>query len=348
MNPKVCIPPTPPIFVLGCQRSGTTWLANILDSSPDLLLFMEPFSAPYGIFPEFPSQFFFSERSSPRLDYLLQKKMPLKLLRYKGMISQRSLYDPKWFKIEKWLCKVGCKSMGMLPHQIKKKLLNFQLLNLNRMDTDLPLYPKNNQPTFWAIKELRFAGKIPVLLSAFPQARFLVIIRHPAATVHSILTWFGRGRLTELRHDLETYLEKIETQPIAAPYKDLIARCRQRGLAHKVALYWRVSYETLLKQLNHNPNTYFLVYEKLASQAEVTVEQLFAKFDIPLSASVKDYLAYSSKTELEEVTAITTVRDSATHYKGWCDKISDDTRHAVEEMTTGSVLLKKFEPFYDC
>jgi hypothetical protein len=215
------------------------------------------------------------------------------------------------------------------------------------MDDAFPIYPKNRQPTIWVIKELRLAGKIPVLLSAFPQARFLVIIRHPAATVHSILSWFQRGRLGELHQELETYLEKIEIQSVSAPYKHLIARCRQGTLAHRVAFYWRVSYETLFNQLSEHCNACFLIHEQLALQPRATITQTFSRLKIPYSASVEQYLSHSTKESPDQASAITTVRNSATYYRSWMDKISQETQQAAMEITRDSFLLPYFEPFYE-
>ena len=335
------------IFVLGCERSGTTWLANIMDSSPETLLFMEPFSIPYRIFSEFPERSYFLENSSPYLDHFLRTKFPARLTKYKKLFSEHAIYEPNCFRREKWLSQLGYKQKRFLPEQLKKRLMGFQLLNLNRMDDDFPIYQKNRRPAIWAIKELRLAGKIPVLLSAFPHARFLVIIRHPVATVNSILTWFGRGRLTELRRELEVYLEKIEVQSVSKPYKRLLDLCRNGTLAHKTALYWRISYETLFKRLVRHPNAHFLVYEQLASQPKSTVEEVFAKFNIPWSTSVTDYLSYSSRSNPVKPTALNTVRESRTYFQAWCSHVSDDLRQSVDEITFDSTLTSHFEPYYN-
>ena len=108
------------IFVLGCQRSGTTWLANILDSSPDILLFMEPFSIPFNIFPEFPEPSFFLDHSSPHLDHFLQTEFPTRLMQYKTLISKKSLYDPARFQMERRLLRIGRKQERFLTWSGKK------------------------------------------------------------------------------------------------------------------------------------------------------------------------------------------------------------------------------------
>lgn len=334
------------VFILGCQRSGSTWLANILDAGPETLVFMEPFSPPYGIFPEFPDSFYFLENSSSSLDHLLQVEMPYRLLRYKALMFRQSMVSTDWFRLERWLAKLINRVGRFKPHGVQDRIRKFELLNLNRIETSYPLYPKNGEPSVWAIKELRLAGKIPVLLSALPNAHFVVILRHPAATVHSILNWFERGHLGELSRDLETYLEKIEVQTVSRSYQHLIAQCRNGNLAHKVALYWRISYETMFTQLKQHPSVKLLIYEQLASQPKETVAELFAQLDIPWAASLDEYLSYSTNREVEMPGPITTVRKSATYYRAWLTEISEDTRQAVSDMVDDSFLMSHFGPYY--
>lgn len=335
------------VFILGTQRSGTTWLANILDSSPETLLFVEPFAPAYDIFPEFPEASFFFEHSSDYLDHLLKVEMPVRLLRYKSLIFKKSMTSAKWFWIERWLIRMAAKKPQLLPIRVQNRIRKFELLNLNRTDDNYPLYPKDRHPSVWAIKELRLAGKIPVLQTAFPGAHFILIMRHPCATVHSILNWFDKGRLGELRQDLETYLLKIEGQTISKFYKKLIAACRTATLAHKLGLYWRISYETILRQLEHYPRVKLIVYEQLALHPHETIEETFKHIGLPFSDSSKNYLTYSTTRISNSASPINTVRNSATYYKLWCEKLSEQTKRSILEITGDSFLLSYFDPFYD-
>lgn len=334
------------IFLLGSQRSGTTWLANIFDASPKTLLFMEPFAPTFNILPEFPEASLFLEHSSPALDRLLREEMPKRLLRYKYLFFQRSLTDPAWFRVERSLDALVRYFGAFAPNLLFEHAHKFHLLNLNRTDNSFPGFPKETIPSTWVIKELRLAGKIPILLSAYPNARYVVIIRHPGATVHSIMTWFSRNKLGELQQDLDTYFEKIEAQRVARPYQGLIERCRNAGLAHRVALYWRINYETMYRKLKDNPLAKFVVYEQLAQEPQRTMTSLFSWLDLPWSASVSDYLAYSTSSLPKQITAITTVRDSAKEYRTWLNKIDEPTRRAVEEIVGTSHLMAWFSPYY--
>ncbi len=332
------------VFILGLQRSGTTWLANIFDASPNVLFFMEPFAPAYGIFPEFPEASYFWRGSSNYLCDLLQNEMPRRLLRYKSLLFRKSMIQPVLFRLERLFAGrlVRLLSPGVLQDRIRR----FELLNLNRMERSCPIYPKHPAPYIWVIKELRLAGKIPLLVNAFPNANFIVIVRHPCATVHSILAFFERNALPELRQEMGTFIDKISLQPISASYQTLIERSRAGGLTHQLALYWRISYETMFRQLEKHSRTQILVYEQLASSPQETSQQIFARANVPWTDSVEEYLAYSSDKEVKNPGAINTLRKSGLHYRNWQAKISAATQQAVLDITGDSFLLPYFEPYY--
>ena len=128
--------------------------------------------------------------------------------------------------------------------------------------------------------------------------------------------------------------------------KGLIAAASQGGIAHRAALYWRVSYETMIRKLEGHPAFRLLPYEALARQPADTVKDLFEWARIPLSSTVESYLNYSSGSDTEKPSATNTVRQSRTYYSSWQEKITPEVRQAVDEMVDGSFLLEYLQPFY--
>jgi hypothetical protein len=334
------------LFVLGLQRSGTTWIANILDLSPDTLLFMEPFAPAYGLFPEIPDQGFFLASAPPETTRVLRDEAAERLLRKKRLLSARSLTDPRRFRLERAAARLVSRLGRYVPSRIERRAAQFTLLNLNRFETSYPLYPKHRDPRHWVIKELRFAGKVPLLQAAFPQARYLVVLRSPHATVHSMLQWFSRGGLGEVKRELDAFVEKLECQQIGGQYAAQIARARAGGTAHRAALYWRVCYEQMVSTLEDGPSVRLLPYEALASQSVSETRDLLEWAGIPWAESVARYLDYSTGSETENPAAINTVRRSGTYYRSWEAKIAPEVRQAVDEIVQGSPLLDHFRPFY--
>lgn len=332
-----------PVFILGTERSGSTWLANIFDAAPSTVLFMEPFCVPVGMFADFPEPSFFIDGTSSTLTGFLRSEMPRRLLRNKTFLLENSFSTPRVFAVDRAFAEAAKLSR---IRKAQKKARKFQHLNLNRFDPRARSYPKNDPIEQVVIKELRLAGKIPLLKRAFPTARFVLIVRHPGATVNSILRWFRKGRLAELQNSMVTYLDKIAAQLIGLEYGQEIVACRRGSLAHTVALYWRVSYETMYNKLAGHDGLFVIAYEELASNPVETTKHLFAGLHIPWSPTVEDYVLYSSGDTPPNLGAVTTVRRSRTYYREWESEISDTTSKAVSEIAGESFLIPMFETYY--
>jgi hypothetical protein len=311
-------------------------------------LFMEPFAPAYGLFPEFPDQGFFLELSPPAITRLLREESFARLLRRKHLLSPRSIQSPAVFRLERGVARLVARYSRYLSSRIQQRAAQFSLVNMNRFENSYPLYPKISNPPHWVVKELRFAGKIPVLRAAFPEASYLVVLRSPHATVHSMLRWFHKGRLGEVKRELESFVEKLACQRIGEEYASQIRTARAGTTAHRAALYWRACYEQMLGALEREHSRFLLLpYEALASSPQAQAKEVFDWAGIPWSASVGNYLDYSTRSEVQNPSATNTVRQSGGYYASWQAKSAPEVRQAVDEVVEGSRLLDVIAPFYD-
>jgi hypothetical protein len=333
------------VFVLGCQRSGTTWLANIFDASPDTWFFMEPFSPEQAIFPELPPSTHFVSEPDAALSRMLQSQHAERLLAHKTLFASGPAASAHALSLDRLASRAIQRAQRIVPAALSDRARRFDLLSLNRSDSRAPRTRKRAAPSAWVIKELRLAGKIPLLLHAFPSARFVTIVRHPCATVHSIESWFARGRLVELRADLLGYVDRISEQPIGREYKDLLEHCRG-DTTRTLALYWRISYETIARRLAAQPHAQLLAYEELASDPLRLSQRVLEGAGVPWSTEVARYVEASSAGNASDLRGITTQRDSRRHLRAWTEDASPALHAKVEEVTADSELMALFEPFY--
>ncbi len=335
------------VFILGTQRSGTTWLANIFDSHPDCLHFYEPFAPAYGIFPYFPGEFTYLEPPAARLAARLRHDLP-------RLVSKRSvLFDPVHashgqFAVEAWL-------MGQIESGARRVKLNppafaaqFNLLHLNRIGQQpVAYFPKSDHVRVNAIKEVRLYFKLPFLAEAFPDARFIHVVRHPAAVVSSMMNFLQRGRLVEIRDHIDDFAGTVAAQPRFEQYRPLLERVQHGTLPEKLAAYWRVANETLAADLvAAGSRAYPLLYEKLASDPLVRVEEMLRWCGLSMPASTDAYVRDSSTSRSERKTVLDTNRVSATYYRDWVGKTSSEVLNAVDAVCAESPLMNEFSPYY--
>ncbi len=336
------------VFILGTQRSGTTWLANIFDSHPDCLHFYEPFAPAYGIFPYFPDEFTYLEPPATRIAARLRHDLP-------RLVERRSrLFDPvhasrRQFQLEARL-------MGEIETWSRRARLGapafamqFNLLHLNRIGQQpVAYFPKSDHIRVNAIKEVRLYFKLPFLAATFPEARFIHVVRHPAAVVNSMVNFLERGRLVEIREHIDDFADTIAARPRFESFQPLLERFGHGPLPEKLALYWRVANETLAADAAAlGSRTYPLLYEKLASDPLARVGEMFGFCGLVMSPATEAYVRESSTSKSDRKTVLDTNRVSATYYRDWVGKAPAAVLDAVEEVCADSPLMREFKPYYD-
>jgi len=336
------------VFILGTQRSGTTWLANIFDSHPECLHFYEPFAPAYGIFPYFPGEFVYLEPPATRIASRLRHDLP-------RLVERRSrMFDPvhssqAQFRFEAWV-------MGTIERWSRRTGLGapafatqFNLLYLNRIGQQpMAYFPKSDHIRVNAIKEVRLYFKLPFLAQTFPEARFIHVMRHPTAVVNSMMNFLKRGRLVEIRDHIDDFAGAVSSQPRFEAYRPLLDRIRHGTLPEKLAAYWRVANETLAADATSiGPRAYPLVYEKLATDPVARTEEMFRWCGLSMNAATESYVRDSSTSRSERKTVLDTNRVSATYYRDWVGKTPDDVLKAVDDVCADSPLMHDFAPWYD-
>jgi hypothetical protein len=335
-----------PVFILGTQRSGTTWLANIFDSHPECLHYYEPFAPAYGLFSYFPHEFQLPAGPMPAVSARLRTDLP-------RLIEKRSrLFDPvhasrRQFAFEAWMMgKIEALSRRV-PLPALGFAAQFNLLHLNRIGQEPVAWFQKGVVRITAIKEVRLYFKAAYLAEVLPEARFIHVLRHPAAVVLSMDNFLRRGRLVEIRDHIGALVETIASQPELDAYRPVLARVRDGNLHDRLAAYWRVANEELANQLEAIPERALpLAYEALASDPLARSAEMFAWCGLAMHPQTEAYIRQSSTSRSDRKTALDTNRVSASYYRDWVGKVTPEVRDSVDRICGDSPLMARFDAFY--
>ena len=338
-------------FVLGCERSGSTWLANILDAHPEVELLMEPFAGYAGLFPDGPERMGGSGDPDPGrlralrrgLDGLSGHKHPL--LYRPGRPTVLEAVDRR---IAREVARVARRLRGPAPRWVQR----YELLNLNASEVPAHLRArKARRPSLRVVKELRLNLAVRLVLAAFEDARVVVVVRNPVAQVASMLRWIERGRLRELTGSLPALRRALEEPGPLCAYGRLPKN--PDDPVELLAVYWVASYGALLDALRRSGGRHqVLRHEDLCSDPEGGTAELLRFCGLPEAPQVERYLAFSSRAREEgPPRPLDTTRDSRRYAARALAAVPPDVRERVtrvlEDAAAGQLLARELAPYLD-
>lgn len=280
------------IYILGTERSASTWVANILDHHPQMDVYMEPLSSFNSRFKNWPNRF-------ERIDDIEQKadefKIEFDIQRKHNRFFLTRFSDSS---------KAWQTDLRLAHFLVRKKLApdpvrDFVELNFHRKNRQLAV--KKKKPLQTVIKEVRLNFNVALISALDASPKVIVTIREMASCVNSMMKFIGQGQLVDLKKDLEMEYGK-------ADFKIL---CR----------YWFESYSALLETLRNQKIPYEIVsHTELLKNSIVGSEKIFRFLDVLYAPQVKKYLESSDK-------AIEGIHSTSRNRKELLQQIQDDRKH---------------------
>ncbi|MEQ8711498.1 MAG: sulfotransferase [Cyclobacteriaceae bacterium] len=294
---------TRPILVTGIYRSGSTWLGKMISQAPNVKYYGEPFnpinSRVYGI--KFPIPFY---RLSQKDDIILQKlKNAVGINKdVETLISRLAIND------------------GFFNNIVK--LYRYQ---------DALIKGSNAVPL---IKD-PFALFSADTLAQKLDCRVVVIIRHPAAFVHSVqrmnwgfnFNWFLSQ--TRLMDDLISPFEE-----------ELIARKKKgynKSVTESTCLIWSIFHYVINHYQNENKNWVFVRHEDLSFEPLAQYKLIFDGLGLIMTDRVIDAIVSSSNSsnqvEASPNQAFELKRDSKANIQTWKNHLAKSEIDLIRERT---------------
>ncbi|HAH07210.1 MAG TPA: hypothetical protein DCM05_11930 [Elusimicrobia bacterium] len=335
-------------FLLGTERSGSTWLANILDSHPAVELFMEPFAEYASLFPGFPSRSQYLEQANPELLKRLRTDFD-QLYRKKHPFLYRPSLPLQLKNFDRCLVSLTRRTIARFSNRLSLPLRRYECLNLNTRDIPTRLQTrKTPSPALLLTKELRLNLKVRLLSKAFPGARYIVILRHPGVQIASIKRLFQAGSLTELKRSLPDFEKALASSQRFNRYRNVSRETARRpDIDTSLALWWLVQNEILLEDLqrSHAP-AHIARHEDLCADPSRESSKICEFLDLSPSSCIDDFIQASSK-QTGSGSEVDTFRESSTFCNKSFQTLDPNMMRKIAD-TLGSVDIRdELKPYRD-
>lgn len=334
------------VFILGCERSGSTWIANIFDAHPQVEFFMEPFADFAGLFPGFPERnLYLSHGSAGLVNLVKEGHKALHRAKYPLFYKPNKPLYLKW--LDRYLINHYQTCARLLRVRVSSKIKQYRLLNLNTFQIPFgeQSRKKKNQ-SVEVIKELRLNFKVNLLAKAFPDAKYFIAIRHPGAQVSSVKRLFRQGHLGELSRSLPSFVDCVKDHKRFRSYWDTIDELNwENDLEIKLILWWLINYQVLIEDVQLNKLDYQIVGHEEISEKPCEVARRFLEFcGLSLDKSVKQYLHHSSQTKTKNFSPVDTNRDSGQYYKEMIASVDSTTNKKIQKIVSCLSKSTSLEP----
>ncbi|WP_428487723.1 sulfotransferase [Rhodopila sp.] len=304
------------ILVLGSPRSGTTWLAKIIDSHPDVLYRHEP-----------------DELAGPD-----QRAAPVDQI--SAWIRQRGLRSAAKRPF-------FAKSWRPVPLEFTRKSLSLALAAAQRIPMTAAPASRLALPDLVALHrrhKVRAAVKLvnwdgSLAVETMPDCRCCFILRHPCGQVASIMAGWADGRFAASGTGSGEPVDLAEAVSFAATKGVGKREFDALSDAGKLAWGWLAFNEPAVERLQHQPNARIVIYEDLCRQTESLSKDLFAFAGLEWQQQTAAFLAASTRGG-QSLGYYDVIRVTAVVADRWRQSMSRPDQDAVRAIVRTSPLTR--------
>jgi hypothetical protein len=329
------------VFILGAERSGSTWMANILGAHPAVDLYMEPFVGRTRLFGAVPDRNAYLATAGPALVDAVRAGFA-RLPGAKHGLLHRPGRPALLARLDRALAQTHEALSRRAGRPLSHRVERYAALNLGALAVPFraPAQPRTGPPVT-VVKELRVNFKVALLAAAFSGARCVVVLRHPGAQIASVLRHFERGRLGELRRSLTALPDCLASCPRLAPYlPEGDPPDPRRDPAAALALWWVANYDVLIGDLAaHGLDHRVVLHEDLSADPAGVVPGLLDFCGLPPAPEVEDYLRASTTRGPASDSSVDTHRVSAAYAEGAVRDVDPALRDTIARVVRPERLM---------
>jgi len=307
-----------PIMCVGMPRSGTTWIAKIIDSHPQIYYNHEPDSVYSGMLNGIN---LLAEHVS------LPQKEAIKLLvsglpyTHEKCIGKRPFFkkDYRPYIAEKYF------QLSVLM----TKVFNFNLL------PSQSLY-KDRQDVRLMFKSIESTGRVKAFLEAVDDLKITLIIRSVFGHINSVINGINKGKFTVNEMPLINDDELAQCYEVHGS-KNIhdLAMVLQYTPIERLAYRWLVFNEKALYEAEaYAERVYVLSYDKLCDQPEQGAKQLFEFFELDFAPQSRAFI--HSSTQKQNNAYYSLSKNPQKAKASWQKRFSNEQIELINNVIRGS------------
>jgi LPS sulfotransferase NodH len=296
------------ILIVGAQRSGTTWLAKIFDSHPDVIYRHEP------------------DDVAAASGSIQQDTARWVRQRDARTAGKRPFFRKSWQGTSAWLLRSGLAYAGAAAGRI-----------------GVPVWPIPDLGDVGSgrvvIKSVRLSSGIGDFARAYPAGRAVLILRHPCGQVASVMRGTRNRQFALAQPGTDMPFDEAEAVRFAARHGMAEAAFVSLPDAAKYAWSWRAFNETALAAISGLSNARVVIYEELCARPVVAARAILEFAGLTWHRQTETFLGQSTNHD-GPAGYYAVVRNSVAAADRWRTAMGPEDQDAVRAVVRCSPLRR--------
>lgn len=316
------------LFVFGSGRSGTTLLAKLIDSSPEVFYLHEPDKLrpndKIPFLPEPEDYARYAPEAAQYLDQLFSERLPF-------VVGKRPLF-PKSYRT------------SLQTRLFSVLLVSLGLAEKARISLPVPELTSRNQRCE-ALKSVTSVCRVPLFSNADPGMRFIHIVRHPGAVVASLLNGVEQGVM--VRNDFFDNAARMSNAGSLGVAPDEV---REAGFALRSAYVWMAQNDKTFGEMADSPNYLVVSYEDLCVNMTERLAEICAFAGIDYDTQMSEFVAAMNGAD-ESAGYFSVMRNPVGRISSWEQGVDAETIEAIDQLighsAVGRLTLERYRAAKD-
>ncbi|WP_334049577.1 sulfotransferase domain-containing protein [Alteromonas gracilis] len=309
------------IILLGSGRSGTTWLAKLLDSCPEVMYFHEPDSTdkhsgiPY--LPTNEESDDIKENAERYINRLLQN-------RHNKTHGKRPFFSKSY--------------RSTFPEFAFRSSIVLSKLSEKLGVNNVPVFTAedHNRNITRLIKSVDSVSRAKLFLDSSPNIKVVHLIRSPFAVVDSRLRGAKLGLMSN-----QSYLKELFDAYGETAFDISLKELNTLSMEEKFTYEWMVHNHQVINSCSGHRNYFFVSYDKLATNVKKELLKLFKQLQLPWSNQTEILIKEMLAAEKNDSGYFGVIRSPKTQLHKWKESLSLQQIANISRMLAKSELLSR-------
>lgn len=309
------------IIILGSGRSGTTWLAKLLDSCPEVMYFHEPDSTDkHSGIPYLPTIDENETIKSNAERYINQ----LLLNRHNKTHGKRPFFSKSY--------------RSAFSEFVFRSSILFSKMSEKLGISNIPVLTAENSThnITRIVKSVDSVSRAKLFLDSNPNLKVVHLIRNPYAVVDSRIRGTALGLMSN-----QSYFEELYRAYGKDTFDITLEELRTLSMEEKFTYEWMVHNHQVVSSCSVHQNYFIVLYDKLAIDVKKELVALFNQLQIPWSNQTEKLVTEMASAECSDGDYFGVFRSPKTQLNKWKKNLSEDQIEAIRSMLAKSELLSR-------